>query len=107
MIISLKSFAKSVDSGTGLQISKITVHSNSNAIGTDWEGVTGVYPSSYIVWSAETNCSTSIVLVKKDDSQILSMILAAKMAKKAVRFFVFDNINIDGQYCFVRAITVE
>lgn len=107
MSLSLSVFATDIQTNTYYGISNFTVHSNSGAITPEWEGVTVVFTSENVTWNKPTSCVTNLVLVKKDDTQILSTIIAANMANKKVRYFVFDDVNIGGTYCFVRGVTIS
>lgn len=91
---SFSAHATNIDSEAYHEISKLGVHTNENALTSEWNGTTVVYLSTPINWVGETQCNNTRVLIKKGDDHILSSILAAYLAKKKVKLFVNDTYNI-------------
>mgnify|MGYP006897557016 CR=1 FL=1 len=100
-------YAQDVHSLSSTTIKHISVHSNTDALTSEWSGVSVVYPEGSINWNTETNCTGNLVLVKKDDKHILSTLLAAQAAQKLVKYYAFSTVNIGGTYCFARAIRID
>ncbi len=106
-LMSMSAVSADIKTNSYNEISEIALHSKTDALTVEWSGVTVVYTANNIEWNKETSCSGSLVLIKEDDSHILSAVLAAKMAQKRVKFYSFDNTNIGGNLCFLRAVGIE
>lgn len=57
-----------------------------------------------IQWNkTNSTCNTSSVVVRNEDSHIISALLSARVSKMAVRIYADDRFKIESE-CVVRAI---
>ncbi len=106
LTLSLESFSEKIKS-QHTEIASMIARSNSTGLGAAWNGVISVHPTESFSWDKDSNCEKSFVLIKSDDPHILSMLMAAQMAKKQVEFYLYDEININGIYCFINSVRVK
>ncbi len=101
LIFSLSAAVKSVDSGVAIEIKKMYFYSTGET-NPDFKGMVQI-DFGTIPWTTNTNCNTRYVMVRGEDSHIISALLSAQARNEPVRIYTEDSINNSGG-CVLRAI---
>jgi len=103
-LISAFSVAGSVYTASHLDVVKsVTQHSDTDTLTPIWSGVTLVEFDPAVTWSSGS-CNTRYVVVRKDDTAVLSTILAAYAQGRKIRVYADDTARLESNYCFVRSL---
>ncbi len=89
-------------------ISEITPYSAVEPQNPNWAGKTQVKFTSSISWLGASGCSSDSVVIREDDSNILSLILQAFAMNKSIRLYADNNQTITGtDKCILRALSLK
>ncbi len=105
LLVSSFASASSVqDTGT---IKNVYFHSHDTVHAATWKGTLQVEIES-LSWSdTDSTCNTRYVVVRPNDTHLISAILAAKMASQPVTVYANEDLKLSGtSYCYLRAVGV-
>ncbi|MDH5650954.1 MAG: hypothetical protein OEZ39_03665 [Gammaproteobacteria bacterium] len=101
------SHAANVVSGTSLAIKDIFFHATVQTLpgNSGYGGMTQVRFAN-INWNNSTTCSIYDVFIKKEDTHMISAVLAAHATGKPIRLYVDDSAEGQGvnNICYLRAV---
>ena len=91
----------------GYKIKTLVFYSKSESIYPTWSGVTHVHLAQVVNWNESTNCERTSVVIRNDDSHILSAVLTAYSSSFPIKLYVDDSLKVEGNFCYLRAVAYE
>lgn len=101
--LSSTSIAKETSSEPGMEIENVYLFSKEESIFPTHKGLMQLRFKSPIVWSNDGDCDTAAVIIRNEDSHMISAALATKASSTPIRVFADDVFKERGQ-CYLRAI---
>ena len=96
--------AANVYTDGGYKLNNTVMHSLQESIYPTWAGVVIIYPETPVTWIGGNLCNTNAMIIRNEDTHLISLVLAAYTTSQPVRLFADDSLTVDGNYCFLRAI---
>lgn len=94
--------AKNVFTDTEIEINRMFFYSTQEPLNLAFSGMVQI-DFGTIPWAQATSCGTRHVMVRGEDSHIISALLSAQARKQPVRIYSDDSIAHEGG-CILRAV---
>ena len=102
-VLSPIAIAKDTSSAPGMEIDNIYLFSKEENIFPTHKGLTQLRFTSSIVWSNDGSCDTAAVVIRNEDTHMISAVLAAKASSTPIRLFADDQFK-EREQCYLRAV---
>ena len=102
-LFSMQSYAVNAWSTDTVKIEYINYHSKQESIYPSHKGVLQVRIDSDIPWTNDANCHLRSVIVRNEDTHLISALIAARVSSTPIKLFVDDSIRISSE-CYLRAV---
>ena len=106
LVLSSNLMATNTYTNDYLSISMLTPFSINEPQNPQWAGFTQVKFTSSITWLGGAGCAADAVVIRGEDTHILSIIMQAFAMNKPIRLYTWDTNRID-QRCILRAIALK